>query len=67
MKLHKIMHFDIKPDNILITEDLRKIKLSDFGNAVIQGDNKITDNLVARFYRPPEVFLGYSCDYAVDV
>ncbi|CAG9318313.1 PRP4 [Blepharisma stoltei] len=67
MKTQKMMHFDIKPDNILITEDLRKIKLSDFGNAVVEGENAISENIVARFYRPPEIILGYSCDYAVDV
>jgi serine/threonine-protein kinase PRP4 len=46
---------------------LRKIKLSDFGTTLEEGENKITENLVARFYRPPEIYLGYPYDSGVDV
>jgi Protein kinase domain. len=51
----------------LISHDLRKIKLSDFGSALEEGENKITDNLVARYYRPPEIYFGYPYDYSLDV
>ncbi|OMJ69187.1 hypothetical protein SteCoe_33144 [Stentor coeruleus] len=67
LRNEKIIHTDIKPDNILISNDLRKIKLSDFGTALESGENKITENLVARFYRPPEIYLGYPYDYSLDV
>lgn len=33
LRKHKIIHADIKPDNFLMTPDLAKIKLSDFGTA----------------------------------
>jgi len=46
---------------------MRKIKLSDFGSALESGENKITDNLVARYYRPPEIYLGYPYDYSLDI
>lgn len=72
LRNEKIIHTDsnfylVKPDNILISNDLRKIKLSDFGTALESGENKITENLVARFYRPPEIYLGYPYDYSLDV
>ena len=72
LKTHRMIHTDsnsytVKPDNILICSQLRKIKLSDFGTTLEEGENKITDNLVARFYRPPEIYLGYPYDSGVDV
>jgi serine/threonine-protein kinase PRP4 len=72
LRSQKIIHSDsnfyiVKPDNILISPDLRKIKISDLGSALEEGENKITDNLVARYYRPPEIYLGYPYDYSIDV
>ena len=71
LRLQKIIHADsnfyiVKPDNILISNDLRKIKVSDFGSVLQENENKITDNLVARYYRPPEIYLGYPYDYSLD-
>ena len=72
LKSNKLMHTDsnfylVKPDNILICSELRKIKLSDFGSTLEEGENKITENLVARYYRPPEIYLGYPYDYSLDI
>ena len=61
------MHCDLKPDNILVSKDLRKIKLADFGSVLTCGEVIGTDVLVARYYRPPEVVLGAPLDYAVDM
>lgn len=33
LQKHRIIHADIKPDNFLLTLDLAKIKLTDFGTA----------------------------------
>lgn len=34
LEQHKIVHKDIKPENILISPDMQKIKLTDFGYAI---------------------------------
>lgn len=34
LEQHKIVHKDIKPENILISADMKKIKLTDFGYAI---------------------------------
>lgn len=33
LRKNKIIHADIKPDNFLFTQDMKKIKLSDFGTS----------------------------------
>ncbi|KAJ1653535.1 U4/U6 small nuclear ribonucleoprotein prp4 [Dispira simplex] len=63
----RILHADIKPDNILVNETKNLLKVCDFGSASTVTDNDITPYLVSRFYRAPEVILGLTCDYAVDV
>ncbi|VEL16696.1 unnamed protein product [Protopolystoma xenopodis] len=62
-----ILHADIKPDNILVTENKIVLKLSDFGSASIIQDNEITPYLVSRFYRAPEIILGLPYDHGVDM
>lgn len=67
---HKIIHADLKPDNIMVSHDTRKIKLCDFGSCltpeeVVQTE---TEHLVSPFYRAPEIILGcVPFDTAVDV
>jgi serine/threonine protein kinase len=51
----RVLHADIKPDNILINQRHNKVKLCDFGSAMMAGENDVTPYLVSRFYRPPEV------------
>lgn len=58
LKSNKILHADIKPDNILVNEKFSRVKLCDFGSAMRQGDVEVTPYLVSRFYRSPEVILG---------
>ena len=53
-----VLHSDIKPDNILVSEDRTSVKLCDFGSAMFQGENEVTPYLVSRYYRAPEVILG---------
>lgn len=50
-----ILHADIKPDNILVTENKITLKLSDFGSACSVQENEPTPYLVSRFYRAPEI------------
>eukprot|EP01039_Chlorochromonas_danica_P002249 gene2249-2463_t len=65
----KIVHADIKLDNILCSEDLKTIKLCDFGSAFREtdSDNDPTPYLVSRFYRAPEIILGMNYDRAIDL
>ncbi|KAJ1979017.1 U4/U6 small nuclear ribonucleoprotein prp4 [Dimargaris verticillata] len=67
--LHKcrVLHADIKPDNILVNDAKNLLKLCDFGSASDVHENDITPYLVSRFYRAPEIILGLSYDYAIDV
>ena len=59
----KIVHADIKLDNILCSSDLKQVKLCDFGSAFFENDPESvpTPYLVSRFYRAPEIILGQPC------
>ncbi|KAI8337051.1 kinase-like domain-containing protein [Chlamydoabsidia padenii] len=67
LKRCNLLHADIKPDNILVTESKNVLKLCDLGSASDVNDNEITPYLVSRFYRAPEIILGLHYDYALDV
>jgi serine/threonine-protein kinase PRP4 len=59
----RVVHADIKLDNILCSGDLKQVKLCDFGSAFRETDtdNDPTPYLVSRFYRAPEIILGLTC------
>ena len=63
----RMLHADIKPDNIMVSEKNNLLKLCDFGSASPIEENDITPYLVSRFYRAPEVMLGMKYDYAIDM
>jgi serine/threonine-protein kinase PRP4 len=65
----RIVHADIKLDNILCSGDLKTVKLCDFGSAFRETDtdNDPTPYLVSRFYRAPEIILGLPYDRAIDL
>lgn len=67
LKKTGILHADIKPDNILVNESKLVLKLCDFGSASYINDNEITPYLVSRFYRAPEIILGITYDYGIDM
>jgi serine/threonine protein kinase len=56
---HKVLHRDLKPQNLLITNDL-KLKLCDFGLSRMFSlpMGKMTHEIITLWYRPPEVLLG---------
>ncbi|KAK8192636.1 U4/U6 small nuclear ribonucleoprotein prp4 [Zalaria obscura] len=67
LKKCEILHADLKPDNVLVTENRSSLKIADLGSAIDARDNEITDTLVSRFYRAPEIMLGMPYDYAIDM
>uniref|UniRef100_A0A0E0JCW7 Serine/threonine-protein kinase PRP4 homolog n=1 Tax=Oryza nivara TaxID=4536 RepID=A0A0E0JCW7_ORYNI len=67
LKNCKVLHCDIKPDNMLVNEAKNVLKLCDFGNAMLAGMNEVTPYLVSRFYRAPEIILGLPYDHPLDM
>eukprot|EP01119_Soliformovum_irregulare_P009392 TRINITY_DN2267_c0_g1_i5.p1 TRINITY_DN2267_c0_g1~~TRINITY_DN2267_c0_g1_i5.p1 ORF type:complete len:589 (+),score=159.82 TRINITY_DN2267_c0_g1_i5:167-1933(+) len=67
LKKCKILHADIKLDNILVNEKKTAVKLGDFGSASNTSENTITPYLVSRFYRAPEIIMGLAYGHALDM
>lgn len=64
---HRIVHRDIKPQNILLSND-GTLKLADFGLARIYDFNALlTSTVVTLWYRAPEVLLGTTYATPVDI
>ncbi|CAF3567156.1 unnamed protein product [Rotaria sp. Silwood1] len=54
-----IIHRDLKPSNILLSQTCN-LKIADFGMARQYRDHDQTQYVVTRWYRAPEVILGYT-------
>lgn len=74
LKECRVVHADIKPDNILVTDNHALMKLADFGSAFDVSENELTPYLVSRFYRSPEIstfkliiVLGFNYDHSLDI
>ena len=63
----KLIHADLKPDNVMVTKDTQRIKLCDFGSCLGLEEAAPTEYLVSRFYRAPEIMLGCQFTQAVDI
>lgn len=56
MHKKKIVHWDIKPENILFTKDQNSLKISDFGTSKIFSDKKkMKTTHGTPYYIAPEV------------
>lgn len=65
---HRIIHSDLKPDNILVDSNNTTIKIADLGSAMWYGEeHPVAPYMASRFYRAPELILGFQYDYSIDV
>ncbi len=51
----------------MVTKDTKHTKMCDFGSALFFEECGITEYLVSRFYRAPEIILGGQYDTPIDV
>ncbi|PON77601.1 Serine/threonine protein kinase [Parasponia andersonii] len=63
-----IIHCDLKPENILLCTSVKpaEIKIIDFGSACME-DRTVYSYIQSRYYRSPEVVLGYQYTTAIDM
>lgn len=67
LKSLNIIHCDLKPENILLTSSTcKKIKIIDFGSSCFSNDT-IHTYIQSRYYRSPEVILGFPYTEAIDM
>jgi cyclin-dependent kinase-like len=66
---NNVVHRDVKPENLLVNPSDNSMKLCDFGFSRMMPSNyqipkldggKMTDYVATRWYRSPELLLGYS-------
>ena len=67
LQSHKIIHCDMKPENILLAHPARsEIKVIDFGSSCHENERVYT-YIQSRFYRSPEVILGMTYGMPIDM
>lgn len=67
MKNKQVIHCDMKPENVLFTDDsVNSVKLIDFG-ASCESCQSGFFYVQSRYYRAPEILLGNPYDHAVDM
>eukprot|EP00668_Euglena_longa_P017573 GGOE01021991.1.p1 GENE.GGOE01021991.1~~GGOE01021991.1.p1 ORF type:complete len:1125 (+),score=259.48 GGOE01021991.1:45-3419(+) len=62
-----IFHGDVKPDNILVNQRLKGVRLCDFGTACKMDECTPTPYVCSRYYRAPEIILGLGYGHAADM
>ncbi|CAG5127239.1 unnamed protein product [Candidula unifasciata] len=64
----RIVHCDVKPENILFRKngDYSSVKLVDFGSSCYE-QSQIYRYIQSRYYRAPEVILGFRYGPAIDM
>jgi dual specificity tyrosine-phosphorylation-regulated kinase 2/3/4 len=62
-----IVHCDIKPENLVFREEGKSgIRIIDFGSGCFKSE-KIYSYIQSRYYRAPEVILGYDYGCPIDI
>jgi serine/threonine-protein kinase PRP4 len=57
----------VKPDNILISNNNKTIKICDFGTALTTDEANLVDYMQSRYYRAPEIILGCPYNTSIDM
>ncbi|XP_022643697.1 homeodomain-interacting protein kinase 1-like [Varroa destructor] len=70
LKTLGLIHADLKPANIMLVDPIRqpfRIKVIDFGLSISVSEAAIDSCVQSRFYRAPEVLLGFPFNEAIDM
>lgn len=67
LKKHRLVHADLKPDNVLVCPEFKQIKICDLGSACEASECSPTTYMVSRYYRAPEIIVGMKFSYPVDI
>jgi serine/threonine protein kinase len=62
-----IVYCDLKPSNIIYSEDSKCFKLIDFGSSIDLNKEQRSSMLLTPFYTPPEMLESFTISYAFDV
>lgn len=66
---HKIIHKDLKPENIVFSQDNSRVIIIDFGLSQFEYDNEKDNNfyIQSRYYRAPEVICFIDKSIPIDI
>ena len=66
LKQNKLVHGDLKPENIMLTNDLRAVVI-DYGLSFFETKNVIDIYIQTRYYRAPEVYFNLPINCTIDI
>jgi dual specificity tyrosine-phosphorylation-regulated kinase 2/3/4 len=66
LKGHKLIHGDLKPENIMLNKDMRAI-IIDYGLSFFEPNNNKEMYIQSRYYRAPEVYFNIPIKCAIDI
>ncbi|XP_046971743.1 serine/threonine-protein kinase PRP4 homolog [Vanessa cardui] len=67
LRNNEIVHSDIKPSHILLNTSYTKLKLCGFDSSYYICEAEMSPNIGSISYRAPEVILGHSAGFSIDV